>query len=299
MKMRIEDDTISGVTQAANGNIHKLDMEDELAGFSSCSSSSISLGGRAIDRCNPIIRDAARLGKVVQLTTASTRPPTSPQPTTISKHHNKNIAENMTDIHQTKKTTTAIKSCLKKGNNITIAANDAQKIVNKTCSKAVAGSEEISVNSTSPGDSSRYLLTTSSINHMSSFLYSRRFDPLLTMVEQSPSTSSSPSQPTFSPPSPAASDNQVVVLRVSLHCKGCERKMRKHISKMKGVRSFNIDFAAKKLTVVGDVTPLSVLASVSKVKKAQLLTPPLVSSSPIPSCSKLSASFSKDKAILV
>lgn len=67
-----------------------------------------------------------------------------------------------------------------------------------------------------------------------------------------------------------------------------------------GVRSFNIDFAAKKLTVVGDVTPLSVLASVSKVKKAQLLTPAVVSSTTIPpSCSKISASFSKDKAILV
>lgn len=290
---------ITSATQAATSNMHKLAMEDKFTEFSSCSSRTISLGGRAIDRCNPIIRDAARLGKVVQLTTDSSTPPTSPQPTTTSKHHSKN-AENF-DIHQTKKkiTTTTIKSCSKKGNKITSAANDAQKMVNKTCSKAVTGREEIGVNNTSPGDSSRYLLTTSNTNHMSSFLYSRRFDPLLTMVEQSPSTSSSPSQPTFSPPSPAASDNQVVVLRVSLHCKGCERKMGKHISKMKGVRSFNIDFAAKKLTVVGDVTPLSVLASVSKVKKAQLLTPPLVSSTSIPSsCSKMSAAFSKDKAIL-
>lgn len=36
-----------------------------------------------------------------------------------------------------------------------------------------------------------------------------------------------------------------------------------------GVTSFNIDFKAKKVTIVGDVTPLSVLASVSKVKNAQ------------------------------
>lgn len=28
---------------------------------------------------------------------------------------------------------------------------------------------------------------------------------------------------------------QVVVLRVSLHCKGCEGKLRKHISRMEGV----------------------------------------------------------------
>ncbi|CAI8602721.1 unnamed protein product [Vicia faba] len=63
--------------------------------------------------------------------------------------------------------------------------------------------------------------------------------------------------------------DQVVVLRVSLHCKACEGKLRKHISKMQGVSSFNIDFAAKKVTVVGNVTPLSVLESISKVKNAQ------------------------------
>ena len=37
-----------------------------------------------------------------------------------------------------------------------------------------------------------------------------------------------------------------------------------------GVTSFNIDFAAKKVTVTGDVTPLTVLASISKVKNAQV-----------------------------
>lgn len=37
-----------------------------------------------------------------------------------------------------------------------------------------------------------------------------------------------------------------------------------------GVTSFNIDFPAKKVTVIGNVTPLGVLASISKVKNAQL-----------------------------
>lgn len=64
-------------------------------------------------------------------------------------------------------------------------------------------------------------------------------------------------------------DDQVVVLRVSLHCKGCEGKVRKHISKMEGVKSFNIDFKAKKVTITGNITPLGVLNSVSKVKNAQ------------------------------
>ncbi|KAL9296652.1 hypothetical protein ACSQ67_022548 [Phaseolus vulgaris] len=62
----------------------------------------------------------------------------------------------------------------------------------------------------------------------------------------------------------------VVVLRVSLHCKACEGKVRKHISKMEGVRSFSIEMETKKVTIIGDVTPLGVLASVSKVKSAQL-----------------------------
>ncbi|MQM08436.1 hypothetical protein Taro_041286 [Colocasia esculenta] len=69
--------------------------------------------------------------------------------------------------------------------------------------------------------------------------------------------------------SSAKSQGQVVVLRVSLHCKGCEAKVRKHISRMKGVTSFNVDFATKKVTVTGDVTPLGVISSISKVKSAQ------------------------------
>ncbi|XP_050367680.1 protein SODIUM POTASSIUM ROOT DEFECTIVE 3 [Argentina anserina] len=81
------------------------------------------------------------------------------------------------------------------------------------------------------------------------------------------------------PPAPLRSSstrsrNQVVVLRVSVHCKGCEAKLRKHLSKMEGVTSFSIDVPTKKVTVIGDVTPLGVLASVSKVKKAQLWSSP-------------------------
>ncbi|MBA0745236.1 hypothetical protein Gogos_007817 [Gossypium gossypioides] len=70
--------------------------------------------------------------------------------------------------------------------------------------------------------------------------------------------------------SSARSRDQVVVLRVAIHCKGCEGKLRKHISKMEGVKSFSIDLPTKKVTVIGDVTPSSVLASVSRVKSAQL-----------------------------
>ncbi|KAI7733451.1 hypothetical protein M8C21_023604 [Ambrosia artemisiifolia] len=78
------------------------------------------------------------------------------------------------------------------------------------------------------------------------------------------------------------SRDQVVELRVSIHCKGCAGKVRKHISRMEGVTSFHIDLESKKVTVVGDVTPLSVLTSISKVKNAQLWPSPSPSSSSSP-----------------
>lgn len=136
----------------------------------------------------------------------------------------------------------------------------------------------------SPVGSSRYLLAGGGDKGNLMEMVSD-FDPVLTLVPvdsinnsqafktEDSSASNSNSKPPSSSSSSSRSPDQVVVLRVSLHCKGCEGKVRKHISRMQGVTSFNIDFAAKKVTVVGDVTPLGVLASISKVKNAQLLTP--------------------------
>ncbi|KAK3028719.1 hypothetical protein RJ639_038610 [Escallonia herrerae] len=82
---------------------------------------------------------------------------------------------------------------------------------------------------------------------------------------------------------------QVVELRVSIHCKGCEGKVRKHISRMEGkfntniitcVTSFSIDLATKKVIIIGDISPLSVLTSVSRVKNAQFWLSSPSSSSP-------------------
>ncbi|CAN6478085.1 unnamed protein product [Victoria cruziana] len=61
----------------------------------------------------------------------------------------------------------------------------------------------------------------------------------------------------------------VVVMRVSLHCQGCAGKVKKHLSKMEGVTSFSIDLETKRVTVMGHVSPLGVLESISKVKKAE------------------------------
>ncbi|KAH7681864.1 Copper chaperone domain-containing protein [Dioscorea alata] len=63
---------------------------------------------------------------------------------------------------------------------------------------------------------------------------------------------------------------KTVVLRVSMHCNGCARKVEKHISKMEGVTSFEVDLQSKKVVVVGDINPFEVLDSVSKIKFAEL-----------------------------
>nr|ABK23854.1 unknown [Picea sitchensis] len=69
--------------------------------------------------------------------------------------------------------------------------------------------------------------------------------------------------------SSAISSNEVVVMRVSLHCQGCAGKVRRHISKMEGVTSFSIDLEKQKVTVAGNVSPSGVLESISKVKRAE------------------------------
>ncbi|PHT41662.1 hypothetical protein CQW23_20516 [Capsicum baccatum] len=72
-------------------------------------------------------------------------------------------------------------------------------------------------------------------------------------------------------PSLPLSDNsfQVVVMRVSLHCQGCAGKVKKHLSKMEGVTSFSIELDRQRVTVMGHVSPVGVLESISKVKRAE------------------------------
>ncbi|KAK9123590.1 hypothetical protein Sjap_013192 [Stephania japonica] len=126
---------------------------------------------------------------------------------------------------------------------------------------------------TSPSSSSRYLLSNTPFFDVIS-----DYDKVSALVPIEPaskprqivaSKTDQSSSVLFKPSLPTRPDKQqVVVLKVSLHCKGCEGKVRKHISKMEGVTSFTIDFTTKKVTIMGDVTPLGVLASVSRVKNA-------------------------------
>lgn len=63
---------------------------------------------------------------------------------------------------------------------------------------------------------------------------------------------------------------KIVVLKVSMHCNGCARKVEKHISKMEGVTSYQVDLETKMVVITGDIVPFEVLESVSRVKTAEL-----------------------------
>ncbi|KAJ4847583.1 hypothetical protein Tsubulata_033376 [Turnera subulata] len=68
---------------------------------------------------------------------------------------------------------------------------------------------------------------------------------------------------------------KMVILRVSMHCLGCARKVEKHVSKLEGVTSYKVDLESKMVVVIGDIIPWEVLESVSKVKNAELWNSPL------------------------
>ncbi|GLT51684.1 hypothetical protein SLA2020_250770 [Shorea laevis] len=67
---------------------------------------------------------------------------------------------------------------------------------------------------------------------------------------------------------------KIVVLKVSMHCNGCARKVEKHISKIEGVTSYKVDLESKRVVVIGDILPFEVLESVSKVKNAEIWSSP-------------------------
>lgn len=140
----------------------------------------------------------------------------------------------------------------------------------------------------SPAGSSRYLLSDTAI--VDELKPNHDPEPIHAIVPMEVTNSGSIKEDESATinPSSTRSHDQVVVLRVSLHCKGCEIKVKKHLSRMQGVKSFNIDYPAKKVTVIGNVTPVGVLSSISKVKNAQFW--PFTSSSS-PSSSSSSSLF--------
>ncbi|CAK9320012.1 unnamed protein product [Citrullus colocynthis] len=220
---------------------------------------SSSPAGRAIDRHNPIIADGRRSNFTSK--TIFPNPPCSSHYSPINPlpYHQLHAAADQ--IPSAASATHKPFNMKKKKRSSSIITTD---FVRCSCAKP-------SDLATPPG-SMRYLLNDKSVRDGS-------MDRLSTSIQINKKVNSAtenphPSKPTAeisledncktSPPS-----NQVVVLRVSLHCRGCEGKLRKHLSKMEGVNSFNIDFAAKKVTIMGNITPEGMLESVSKVKNAQ------------------------------
>ncbi|CAL0316995.1 unnamed protein product [Lupinus luteus] len=250
-----------------------LSMDPE----ASCSSSNtIQLGGKAIDRYNPIISDSRRTTSK-SLTTAcssSSNIPIDPKPyhelqdqkakkDSSSKPNGQKKKKAMKGHDQKKKST---------------AERVSEHVTNSYCSKPIDSVMRRSWlkphgQLLTPG-STRCLLSDMNLvdgllDNVSDLALAMANDSKKAQVVHQIETIHASKPSTSSLINSDSSEQQVVELRVSLHCKGCEGKVKKHLSRMKGVTSFNIDFKAKKVTVVGDVTPLSVLASISKVKNAQ------------------------------
>ncbi|KDP35575.1 hypothetical protein JCGZ_09013 [Jatropha curcas] len=245
------------------------------------SSTAAAVGGRAIDRHNPIIRDQKRAPRGLPLAPCTSQsPPINPQPYHLLHKSTKKDAAakgKTTNTDLSKKSVSHRKTSQKKDKNVTKLAvgDDGNSNSNGGKDKEVVAVTKSWVNRSdfiTPPTSSRYLLSDKEL-----FDGLSDYDPVLASSVHQQESNSSKSVSTSnnindSTEKEKPSSNQVVVLRVSLHCRGCEGKVRKHLSRMEGVRSYSIDFAAKKVTIVGDVTPLSVLASVSKVKNAQFWT---------------------------
>ncbi|KAL4557417.1 hypothetical protein LXL04_035594 [Taraxacum kok-saghyz] len=60
---------------------------------------------------------------------------------------------------------------------------------------------------------------------------------------------------------------QTVVLKVAMSCEGCVGAVKRVLSKMEGVESFDIDLDQQKVTVKGNIQPDAVLQTVSKTGK--------------------------------
>ncbi|KAH7431991.1 hypothetical protein KP509_07G003200 [Ceratopteris richardii] len=61
---------------------------------------------------------------------------------------------------------------------------------------------------------------------------------------------------------------ELIELLVRMDCNGCEKKVRKQLSKLKGVTSVEVDLSMNKVTVIGYVDPRKVLRSVRKGGKS-------------------------------
>ncbi|ONK57407.1 uncharacterized protein A4U43_C09F200 [Asparagus officinalis] len=60
---------------------------------------------------------------------------------------------------------------------------------------------------------------------------------------------------------------ETVVLKVGMSCQGCVGAVKRVLTKMEGVETFDVNIDEQKVTVKGNVTPDAVLQTVSKTGK--------------------------------
>lgn len=191
-------------------------------GSSSSFSSDIRPGSSpAIDRYNPIIRDSRRNARSI--------PPFSTSQQTIIPKTSKNQ-------HKKKNKKSPL---IENGDQakIKMKCADSTIINDENSSAGVIRESRSHINTAdfiTPPSSTRYLLSDDRVR----FNSLSDFDPNLNLFtgETSKPEAVNRDEPCDSnPPSLSCHADQVVVLKVSLHCRGCERKMRKHISRMEGL----------------------------------------------------------------
>ncbi|XP_018446581.2 protein SODIUM POTASSIUM ROOT DEFECTIVE 3 isoform X2 [Raphanus sativus] len=225
-----------------------------------------SAAARAIDRHNPIIKDGRR----------SFTAPCSSGDDYIAPYRQISKITRIPSSSGEGKMIPVVEKGRKSSSGSLLKLSDNISLARKSFG-CVAGPACAVTESTPPG-STRYLLGSEPVSSSKDAVVTEEGEPSLPKGGSAAAVEEK--KKTFS------GLDQVVVLRVSLHChcRGCQGKVKKHLSRMQGVTSFSIDFASKKVTVTGDVTPLEVLGCLSKVKNAQFWTPP-----PPPSSSLTSA----------
>ncbi|GKV00403.1 hypothetical protein SLEP1_g13095 [Rubroshorea leprosula] len=57
---------------------------------------------------------------------------------------------------------------------------------------------------------------------------------------------------------------EVVELKVRIHCKACQKALRKSLCKIKGVKCVEIDAAAQKITVLGYVEHKAIVKAIHR-----------------------------------
>ncbi|CAA0830498.1 Chloroplast-targeted copper chaperone protein [Striga hermonthica] len=183
-------------------------MDEPSSSSSSFSASAVLSRSPAIDRHNPIITDSRR----------SVSSPTHPPPRVPNKSKKKNSINATNNKQKTIPPKENTRKPEVKESNLKITT----VLKKSTCNWNFTGPGGF----ISPPGSTRYLLGENVLFENLSDL-----GPAQKIFPDEPKKVNAAKSPSLAD----CCTEKVVVLRVSLHCRGCERKMRKHLSRMEGL----------------------------------------------------------------